>query len=187
MNIIEKSYNFRAMDTRKSTARLILHHAAAVTYSPDQVHSLHRSKGWAGIGYHFYIRKDGSIYRGRPENTVGAHAGGANSDSIGICFEGNYETEKTMPEAQRKAGAELVAHLKKKYGISKVQKHRDVGSTACPGKNFPFDAIVNAVIEEEPAAAGTLYRVQVGAFSKKENAEALAAKLKAAGFDAIIK
>lgn len=37
---------------------------------------------------------------------------------------------------------------------------------------------------EEPKV---LYRVQCGAFSKKENAEALVAKLKAAGFDAIIK
>lgn len=37
---------------------------------------------------------------------------------------------------------------------------------------------------EEPKV---LYRVQCGAFSKKENAEALVSKLKAAGFDAIIK
>ena len=37
---------------------------------------------------------------------------------------------------------------------------------------------------EEPKV---LYRVQCGAFSKKENAEALVARLKAAGFDAIVK
>lgn len=38
--------------------------------------------------------------------------------------------------------------------------------------------------EEKPAeTAKTLYRVQTGAFSKKTNATALAAKLKAAGFD----
>lgn len=34
--------------------------------------------------------------------------------------------------------------------------------------------------------AGKLYRVQVGAFSKKENAEELLKKIKAAGFDAFI-
>lgn len=39
----------------------------------------------------------------------------------------------------------------------------------------------------EPETPEQLYRVQCGAFSKKENAEALVAKLKAAGFDAIIK
>lgn len=38
-----------------------------------------------------------------------------------------------------------------------------------------------------PETPAQLYRVQCGAFSKKENAEALVAKLKAAGFDAIIK
>ena len=47
-----------------------------------------------------------------------------------------------------------------------------------------------AFVPETPPAAEepkVLYRVQCGAFSKKENAEALVAKLKAAGFDAIIK
>lgn len=39
----------------------------------------------------------------------------------------------------------------------------------------------------EPEMPAQLYRVQCGAFSKKENAESLVARLKAAGFDAIIK
>ncbi len=43
--------------------------------------------------------------------------------------------------------------------------------------------------EEEPIVSvnGKFYRVQLGAFSKKENAEELLKKLKAAGFDGIIK
>lgn len=143
MNIIEKNYNFGAMDKRKNTRRIIMHHAAAQNCTADDVHRWHKARGWAGIGYHFFIRKDGSVYRGRPENTVGAHAGGENYDSIGICFEGNFETETVMPEAQRIAGAALVAYLKKKYGITKVQGHRDVNATACPGRYFPFDAIAN--------------------------------------------
>ncbi|MBE6781736.1 MAG: N-acetylmuramoyl-L-alanine amidase [Ruminococcaceae bacterium] len=43
----------------------------------------------------------------------------------------------------------------------------------------------NLVKKEKPGK--TLYRVQVGAFSKKENAENLAAELKKKGYDAIIK
>jgi cell division septation protein DedD len=43
------------------------------------------------------------------------------------------------------------------------------------------------VVNEPNTSSNTLYRVQVGAFSKRENAEALVKKLKAAGFDAIIK
>lgn len=60
------------------------------------------------------------------------------------------------------------------------------------------DAIANGIcnfygvafVPETPPEAEepkVLYRVQCGAFSKKENAEALVAKLKAAGFDAIVK
>lgn len=43
------------------------------------------------------------------------------------------------------------------------------------------------VVNKPNTSSNTLYRVQVGAFSKRENAEALLEKLKAAGFDGIIK
>lgn len=43
-----------------------------------------------------------------------------------------------------------------------------------------------AYVEPKPTASGTIYRVQVGAYSVKENAVNMQAKLKAAGFDAII-
>ena len=48
------------------------------------------------------VRKDGSVYRGRREDTVGAHAYGYNSTSIGICAEGNFEVD-IMGEAQKQA------------------------------------------------------------------------------------
>ncbi len=142
MDIIEKTYDWTStLSTRKLTTRIILHHAEASSCTADDIHSWHLARGWAGIGYHFFVRKDGSIYRGRPENKLGAHASGANSDSIGICFEGAYMKE-TMPTAQLNAGKELVSYLKNKYGITKVQRHKDVCSTDCPGTNFPFYEIV---------------------------------------------
>lgn len=155
MNIIDTNLDFGSLSKRKSTTRIILHHAAAESCDAATIHQWHLNKGWSGIGYHFVVRKNGSIERGRPEDTVGAHALNNNSDSIGICFEGNFETE-TMPETQKAAGKELVAYLKQKYGISTVQKHKDVTSTACPGKNFPFDEIVNgqATAPAQPAAPG---------------------------------
>ena len=141
MNIIETSLKFKnSMTNRSATKRIILHHAEASQCTAEDIHRWHLNNGWAGAGYHFLVRKDGSIYRLRPENKVGAHAQGANSNSIGICFEGAYMTE-TMPQAQIDAGKELVAYLKEKYDISKVQAHRDVCSTSCPGKNFPFEDI----------------------------------------------
>jgi N-acetyl-anhydromuramyl-L-alanine amidase AmpD len=150
MNIIEKTYTLNGgLDTRSKTNRIILHHAAATNCTVEDVDRWHKGNGWTCIGYHFFVNKKGEVYRGRKENTVGAHAYGSNTDSIGICAEGNFEKE-TMPEAQKKAIQELVAYLKDKYGISKVQKHRDVNATACPGKNYPFDEIVNYTEEKKP-------------------------------------
>ena len=150
MNIIETNLKFaNSMTNRSTTKRIILHHAEASHCTAEDIHRWHLNNGWAGAGYHFLVRKDGSVYRLRPENKVGAHAQGANSDSIGICFEGAYMTE-TMPQAQINAGKELVAYLKNKYGISKVQAHRDVCSTSCPGTNFPFTEIAGAVAVSAP-------------------------------------
>lgn len=144
MNIIETNLKFtNNMTNRSTTKRIILHHAEASKCTAEDIHHWHLNNGWAGAGYHFLVRKGGSVYRLRPENKVGAHTQGANADSIGICFEGSYMTE-TMPQAQINAGKELVAYLKKKYNISKVQAHRDVCSTSCPGKNFPFAEIAGA-------------------------------------------
>lgn len=144
MNIIETNLKFRtALTNRNSTNRIIIHHAEASNCTAQDIHQWHLNNGWSGAGYHFLVRKDGTVYRLRPEGKVGAHASGSNADSIGICFEGSYMTE-TMPQAQINAGKELVVYLKQKYGISKVQAHREVCSTNCPGKNFPFSEIANA-------------------------------------------
>lgn len=113
MKIVENNLKFGTMDIRNTTEQIVCHHSGVtVLQSVEIIHDYHKNtKGWAGIGYHFYVRKDGSIYRGRPENTVGAHAVGANYNSIGICFEGNFSKEK-MSEEQLNAGKELIAYLK---------------------------------------------------------------------------
>lgn len=61
---------------------------------PDQditakdIHKWHKKQGWDGIGYHFFIRLDGTIEAGRPINRDGAHCYGHNKKSIGICYAG---------------------------------------------------------------------------------------------------
>ena len=128
MQINEVAYKWAGQLARRTaTRRIILHHAAAVTCTPQQVHQWHLANGWTGIGYHFFVRKEGTVYRGRPEDTVGAHAGNNNYDSLGVCFEGSFDRE-TMPDAQLRAGQELVAYLKQKYGISTVGR---AGRKAC--------------------------------------------------------
>lgn len=150
MNIIDAGLKFNSgHEVRTGDPEgIVLHHADAKRASVETVHGWHKGNGWIGIGYHFYVRKDGSIYRGRPENWVGAHTYGHNSTKLGICAEGNYETE-TMGEAQKKAIIELLDYLFGKYGNLKVYKHKDLSATACPGKNYPFEAIVNGAKETE--------------------------------------
>ena len=143
MEIIEANLQFKDMSTRKATQRIILHHADAKNCSAEDIHRWHLNNGWSGAGYHFLVRKDGTIYRLRPEDKVGAHAYGSNYNSIGVCFEGNY-MEEDMPEVQKQAGKELVAYLKNKYNITTVQAHRDVCATSCPGDKFPFGEIANS-------------------------------------------
>ena len=121
---------------------VVLHHAAAKSASVETIHSWHLGNGWAGIGYHFYVRKDGKVYRGRPENWIGAHTVGKN-DAIGVCAEGNFETE-SMPKAQQQAIVEVLRYLYEKYGVLTVTRHGDWYATACPGEKYPFDAIVAA-------------------------------------------
>lgn len=148
MEIIETNLQFRDMSTRKVTERIILHHADAKKCSAEDIHRWHLNNGWSGAGYHFLVRKDGKIYRLRPEDKVGAHAYGSNYNSLGICFEGNF-MEEDMPGIQKEAGKELVAYLKNKYGITTVQRHKDVCATSCPGDKFPFEEIANSEKKEE--------------------------------------
>lgn len=142
MDIINSNFKFaNALTKRIATKYIILHHRAG-NGDVQSIHSQHLGQGWAGIGYHFYVRKDGKVYSGRPINMVGGHTTNYNSVSVGICFEGNFETEK-MKDVQIKAGQELIAYLKDKYPDAQVQMHQNFNSTACPGKNFPFGVIAN--------------------------------------------
>ena len=158
MQIIETNLNFKAMSNRQTTERIILHHSASSVASAEDIHRWHLNNGWEGAGYHFLVRKDGKVYRMRPEEKIGAHAYMNNYNSIGICFEGNFEVEE-MSDVQVQSGKELVAYLKNKYGINKVQGHRDVNNTSCPGKNFKFNEIANGqatdVVIEKPQQNAT--------------------------------
>ena len=142
MNIIESNLKFHGEFTDGNIPkRIILHHAAG-NGTVDQIHQEHLDKGWIGIGYHYYVRKDGNIYKGRPDCAIGAHCLGFNTNSLGICAEGNFMNE-TMSEVQKNALIELVSYLKGKYSITDVKGHKELNSTDCPGANYPLDGIKN--------------------------------------------
>ncbi|MBQ2890954.1 MAG: N-acetylmuramoyl-L-alanine amidase [Clostridia bacterium] len=142
MNIIENDFSWKgSLEKRTATDHIILHHRAGEG-DAKSIHQGHLKNGWSGMGYHFYIRKDGSIFRGRPIDTVGAHTLGKNAVSVGICFEGNYhDYDKKMPKAQLDSGKELISYLRGLFPDAQVKRHCDFQATACPGQYFPFDEV----------------------------------------------
>lgn len=133
---------FTSLTNRSKTDMFVIHHTGNHNdddLSAKEIHQSHLNLGWAGIGYHYVIRKNGMIEEGRPHWTVGSHAYGENGHTIGIHFSGNFEIGKPTME-QIESGAILLAKLGLDYGIvldkDHVVGHRELMATACPGKNL---------------------------------------------------
>jgi len=138
--------DFRNLTDRDKTDQLVIHHTGDDTddnLSAEDIHKIHLANGWAGIGYHYVIRKDGTIEIGRPVDCIGAHAEGENNHTIGIHLSGNFEIGEPT-DAQIESTATLIAWLCQEYDIdinsNNVVGHKDLpapaGETACPGKNL---------------------------------------------------
>lgn len=162
MNIIQKSYKWSGyLQKRNKTDVIVWHHAAAEKCSPDDIHRIHLMNGWAGIGYHFYIRRDGTIYQGRPIDTVGAHTSGYNSQCLGVCCEGNFEKQEMTPE-QLKSAQWLKDYLSGMYPKALHKRHKDLNATACPGRYFPFEEIKKGVQEMTLEKAIEIVKTKAG-------------------------
>jgi len=149
VQVIDRNLKFTGPFTRRvKTDTLVLHHAAAMSCTVEDIHRWHLANGWLGIGYHYFVSKLGGIYLGRPENVMGAHAESHNDHTIGICAEGDFEKE-TMPTPQKKAIIALVKDILARHPGVEIVGHRDLNATLCPGRNYPLDEIVTA-------ASGTL-------------------------------
>lgn len=84
------------MMSADSVRFLVLHCSATrrnQDYSVEQLRRDHKARGFYDIGYHFYIRKDGTMTQHRKLLEVGAHARPYNRCSIGICYEGGLDEE----------------------------------------------------------------------------------------------
>ena len=125
------------------TITLLVIHCSAVkpdqTSSAAQIDTWHRRDNhWKfGIGYHYVIRRDGTIESGRPEWMVGAHCLNHNAHSLGICYEGGLDIRgdpaDTRTEAQKKALRWLLGQLHRAYPRAVILGHHDLD----PQKDCP--------------------------------------------------
>ena len=125
------------------TITLLVIHCSAVkpdqTSSAAQIDTWHRKDNhWKfGIGYHYVIRRDGTIESGRPEWMVGAHCLNHNAHSLGICYEGGLDIRgdpaDTRTPAQKKALRWLLGQLHRAYPLAVIVGHHDLD----PQKDCP--------------------------------------------------
>jgi len=97
-----------------------------------------KGNGWSDIGYHYIIRRDGTIEEGRPLNRQGAHVKGYNKNNIGISYVGglddNMKPEDNRTQDQKDSLDELINNLCQEFNIEDIRGHRDYPgvSKACP-------------------------------------------------------
>ena len=111
---------------------IIIHCSATKTgqdFTAMDIDGWHRKRGFNGIGYHYVIRLDGKVEKGRDVSLVGAHCKGWNERSIGICYIGGLDENgcpaDTRTNEQKRALSQLVIDLKNKYDIHQILGHRD--------------------------------------------------------------
>lgn len=133
--------------------KIILHCSATPEgedFSVEQIRKIHLKRGFTDIGYHWYIGRDGTIYKGRDESKVGAHCTGQNAHSIGVCYCGGcpprsvkdweHKGKDTRTPAQRAAIIQLCKELKSRYPSATIHGHNEFANKACPSfivKNDP--------------------------------------------------
>ena len=104
---------------------------------PDDVRG-RRGNGWSRVGYHWVIRRDGTLESGVPEQRPGIHARGYNSDSLAVCLVGGSRGRIDYTPAQWACLASLVKDLAARNPTAQVVGHSNLdASKTCP--NFDVD------------------------------------------------
>ena len=122
--------------------QVIVHQTDTDDATVESVRNYHVNvKGWRDIGYHWGVEKVDRVYRvhmGRLPTETGAHVGGKNSTSIGVCLVGNFSRAKPPAELLKYA-AKFVSWLSWVSGDLPVVGHNELANTECPGKHFDMD------------------------------------------------
>lgn len=124
---------------RSETTLLIVHCSATkptMNVGLREIRQWHKERGFLDVGYHFIIRRDGTVEDGRDVSAIGAHCEGKNYTSVGVCLVGGVN-DKMQPEAnftpqQMESLKTLLSGLKGEYPQASVHGHHDFAAKACP-------------------------------------------------------
>jgi len=130
------------MKPQSNITHIVMHYSA--TYGDQDIGASdidkwHRDRGFAQIGYHWVIRRNGTVEAGRSEGTVGAHVRGHNTGTIGICVVGGLD-RATGPNRgvdnrtplQIAAQIKLTREVLSRHPGARVVGHLDLAATQCP-------------------------------------------------------
>lgn len=181
---------------------IVVHNTANDASAANEITYMRRNNN--ETSFHFAV-DDKEIIQGLPLDRNGWHAGDGDNgrgNRKGIAIEICYS--KSGGErfiAAEKLAAKFIAELlhERGWGVKQVKKHQDFSPNKkyCPHRTLKmgWQRFLNMIQDEldalkkpkkEPAEDGPFYRVQVGAFEEKENAEEKAEDLEVAGFDTYI-
>lgn len=142
------SFNWSWVRSLSQVNYLAIHHTAGPdTQTPDQIANFHiQSNGWGGIGYHFLIGKDGTVFYVGDISTARANVANINEQVLGICLIGNFTSGRVPSNAQLDSAHNLCEFFIGSYpNLSNVDSWDDVKghkelpgqSTVCPGDEWP--------------------------------------------------
>lgn len=153
---------------RRWVNKVFIHCSASDNPAHDNVATMRRwhtdpkprGRGWSDVGYHFFIRKDGTLEAGRPLERIPAAQARHNRGSIAICLHGGGGTppQDKFTRAQFSTLYRLCREIDEAYG-GKVtfHGHREVAAKACPvfdyKKVLDLDADGRLGAGSAPAAA----------------------------------
>lgn len=126
--------------SKRAISEIIVHCSATAEgkdYTVEDIKRWHIARGFATIGYHYVVYRDGTIHEGRSIDTAGAHCIGHNTHSIGVCYIGGLAADGKTPKDTRTAKQReglrwLISELKAIYPKATVHGHREYANKACP-------------------------------------------------------
>ena len=180
-----------------SAGHVVVHHTAGTNnYSAEQSASIVRgiyyyhavTLDWGDIGYNFLIDKFGTVFEGRSGSlaapggrmSVGAHARGVNTGTMGLSMMGDYSSVSPS-EPQLSSVGKMAGWFLRRAGISdangwaglhvwtteryqagstvsmpRILAHRDVGYTSCPGDvGYSKLGIIRSIAQAQIDGSGT--------------------------------